>query len=83
MKMYNGILLGNEKERNPDVIHGTAKMNLNNTVLGERSQARQTMESVMPSLWKVQKEPDYAGTEIRREVLQDRGREREGKGSDC
>ena len=50
MKMYNGILLDNETERNPDVIHGTAKMNLNNTVLGERSQAHQTMDSVMPSL---------------------------------
>lgn len=50
MKMYDGILLGNEKEQNPDVIHGTAKMNLNNSVLGERSKARQTMDSVMPSL---------------------------------
>ena len=82
MKMCSGIILGDEKERNPDVKHETAKMNLSNIVVGERGQAQGTTDSVMPSLWKVQKEPVYTGTEIRREVLYGRGREREGKGSD-
>lgn len=83
MKMHSGILLGDEKERNPDVIHETAKMSLNNIVVGERGQAQETIDSVMLSLQKVQKEPVHTGTEIRREVLYDWGREREGKGSDC
>lgn len=40
MKMHSGILLGDEKERNPDMIHETAKMSLNNIVVGERGQAQ-------------------------------------------
>ena len=47
--MCSGILLGDEKERNPDVIHETAKMNLSNIVVGERGQAQETTDSVMLS----------------------------------
>jgi len=49
VKMCSGILLGDEKERNPDVIHETAKMNLSNIVVGERGQAQETTDSVMLS----------------------------------